>query len=36
MGYVGIPTTLAKKVPPHFFKIQVEQVRSFFFEGVYT
>ncbi len=23
-----------KKVPPHFFKIQVEQARSFFFGGV--
>ncbi len=37
MGFVGIPTQLhwPKKVPPHFFKIQVEQARSFFFEGVY-
>ncbi len=25
----------SKKVTPQFFKIQVEQVRSFFFEGVY-
>ncbi len=34
MGFVGIPTTLARKVPPHFFKFQVEQARSFFFGGV--
>ncbi len=27
--------TLPKKVTPRFFKIQVEQARSFFFEGVY-
>ncbi len=27
--------TLAKKVPLHFFKIQLEQARSFFFEWLY-